>query len=166
MHAKSLQLCPTLCDPMDSSSTGSSVHGILWARILEWVAISFSKGNAIWSNLSTIFVQTRVDIYRHEILSLHNQGMMVKKHRKGEREFLKCPKLGAIVSSSQFSCSVVSDSLQPHGLQHTRPPCPSPTPGITQTHVYWDGNAIQPSHPLWSPSPPAPNPSQHQGLFK
>ena len=33
-------------------------------------------------------------------------------------------------SSVQFSCSVVSDSLQPHGLLHTRPPCPSPTPGI------------------------------------
>ena len=32
--------------------------------------------------------------------------------------------------SVQFSCSVVSDSLQPHGLQHTRPPCPSPTPGV------------------------------------
>ena len=31
---------------------------------------------------------------------------------------------------SQFSCSVVSDSLWPHGLQHTRPPCPSPTPGV------------------------------------
>jgi len=31
---------------------------------------------------------------------------------------------------SQFSCSVVSDSLRPHGLQHTRPPCPSPTPGV------------------------------------
>ena len=43
MHAKSLQLCPTLCDPMDSSPPGSSVHGILRARILEWVAISFSK---------------------------------------------------------------------------------------------------------------------------
>ena len=33
-------------------------------------------------------------------------------------------------SLSQFSCSIVSDSLQPHGLEHTRPPCPSPTPGI------------------------------------
>ena len=39
-HAKSLQSCPTLCDHMDSSPPGSSVHGILWARILEWVAIS------------------------------------------------------------------------------------------------------------------------------
>ena len=39
-------------------------------------------------------------------------------------------------------------------------------PEPTQTHVHWVGNAIQPSHPLWSPSPPAFNPSQHQGLFK
>ena len=38
------QLCPTLCDPMDCSPPDSSVHGILQARILEWVAISFSRG--------------------------------------------------------------------------------------------------------------------------
>ena len=43
MHAKLLQLCLTLFNPMDSSPPGSSVHGILKARILEWVAISFSK---------------------------------------------------------------------------------------------------------------------------
>ena len=41
--AKSLQSCPTLCDPRDGSPPGSPVPGILWARILEWVAISFSK---------------------------------------------------------------------------------------------------------------------------
>ena len=39
-------------------------------------------------------------------------------------------------------------------------------PEYTQTHVYRVGDAIQPSHPLSSPSPPAPNPSQHQGLFQ
>ena len=43
MHAKSLQSCPTLCDPMDSSPPGSPVPGILQARTLEWVAISFSS---------------------------------------------------------------------------------------------------------------------------
>ena len=43
--AKSLQSCPTLCDPIDGSPHGSSVPGILQARILEWVAISFSKAN-------------------------------------------------------------------------------------------------------------------------
>ena len=37
---------------------------------------------------------------------------------------------------------------------------------LTQTHVHWVGDTIQPSHPLSSPSPPAPNPSQHQGLFQ
>ena len=41
--AKSLQSCPSLCDPIDSSPAGSSVPGILQARILEWVAISFFK---------------------------------------------------------------------------------------------------------------------------
>ena len=41
--AKSLQSCPTLCDPIDSSAPGSPVPGILQARTLEWVAISFSN---------------------------------------------------------------------------------------------------------------------------
>ena len=41
--AKSLQSCPTLCDPIDSSLPGSSIPGILHARTLEWVAISFSN---------------------------------------------------------------------------------------------------------------------------
>ena len=41
--AKSLQSCPTLCDPIDGSPLGSSVPGILQARTLEWVAISFSN---------------------------------------------------------------------------------------------------------------------------
>ena len=43
MHAKSLQSCPTLCDPIEGSPPGSPVPGILQARTLEWLAISFSK---------------------------------------------------------------------------------------------------------------------------
>ena len=66
-----------------------------------------------------------------------------------------------------FSRSVMSDSLQPHGLQHTRlPPVLHYLPEFTQTPVHWASNAIQPSHPLSSPSPPAPNPSQHQVFSK
>ena len=38
------QSCPTLCDPMDSSLPRSSIHGIFQARVLEWIAISFSRG--------------------------------------------------------------------------------------------------------------------------
>ena len=45
-HAKSLQSCSTPCDPMDCSPPGSSVHGILQARILEWVAVSSSMGSS------------------------------------------------------------------------------------------------------------------------
>ena len=46
MHTESLQSCPTLCDPIDCNPPGSSVHGILQARILEWVAISYSRGSS------------------------------------------------------------------------------------------------------------------------
>ena len=46
VHVKTLQLCPTLCNPMDCSLSGSSVHGILQARTLEWVAIPSSRGSS------------------------------------------------------------------------------------------------------------------------
>ena len=53
-------------------------------------------------------------------------------------------------------------------MNHSMPGLPvhHQLPEFTQTHVHWVGDAIQPSHPLSSPSPPAPNPSQHQGLLQ
>ena len=54
------QSCPTLYDPMDCSSSGSSVHGILQARMLEWVAIPFSRGYSQprdWIQVSSIIVR-------------------------------------------------------------------------------------------------------------
>ena len=45
-HAKLLQSCPTLCNPIDYSLPGSSVHGILQARILKWVAMPFARGSS------------------------------------------------------------------------------------------------------------------------
>ena len=68
--------------------------------------------------------------------------------------------------SVQFSHSVVSDSLRPHELQHAGLPCPYQLPELAQTPVHCISDAIQPSHPLSSPSPPAFNVSQHQGLFQ
>ena len=65
-------------------------------------------------------------------------------------------------SSVQFSHSVMSDSLQPHESQHVRPSCPYQLSEFTQTHVHRVGDAIQPSNPLSSPSPPGPNPSSIQ----
>ena len=68
--------------------------------------------------------------------------------------------------SVQFSHSFLSDSLRPHGLQHARLPVHHQLPEFTQIHVHWIGDAIQPSHPLLSPSPPTFNLSQHQGFFQ
>ena len=64
-------------------------------------------------------------------------------------------------SSVQFSHSVTSNSLWPHEL-----PVHHQLPEFTQTHVHQVGDAIQPSHPLSSASPSAPNPSHHQSLFQ
>ena len=57
-------------------------------------------------------------------------------------------------------------TLRPHGLQHARLPCSSPLPELAQTHVHWVSDAIQPSHPLSSPSPLAFSLSKHKGLFQ
>ena len=65
----------------------------------------------------------------------------------------------------QFSCSVMSDSLRPMDCSTPGLPVHRQLPEFTQTHVHWVGDAIQPSHSLSSPSPPAFNLSQHQGLF-
>ena len=67
---------------------------------------------------------------------------------------------------SQFSGSVVSDSCNHMDCSTPGLPVHHQLPEFTQTHVHWVGDAIQPSHPLSSPSPPAFNLSQHQGLFK
>ena len=81
---------------------------------------------------------------------------------------IKNPKVPNLFSSVQFSsvsqsCPTLCDTMN------------CSTPGLpvhrqllefTQTHVHWVDDAIQPSHPLSSPSPPAPSPSQHQTLFQ
>ena len=96
----------------------------------------------------------------------HGQRILVSYTPWGCKELDITEQLTYTIRSDQISRSVASDSLRPHESQHTRPPCPSPTSG-----VHWDSRPSsqwchQPSHPLSSPSPPAPNPSQHQSLFQ
>ena len=124
------QLCLTLCDSMDYSVTDSSVHGILQARILEWVAIPFSRVSS-WSKDRTQVSHTAGRFFT--IFSSVNQS---------------CPTL----------CDPLDCSTPGFPVHHQ-------LPELTQTHVYWVGDAIQPSHPLSSPSRTF-NLSQHQGLFK
>ena len=71
-----------------------------------------------------------------------------------------------LLGQVQFSCSVMFDSLWPHGLQHARLPCPSPTPRAYSNMCLLSLWCHQPSHPLSSLFPPAFNLSQHQGLFQ
>ena len=77
----------------------------------------------------------------------------------------KRPWLPCFTAAVQFSPSVVSDSLRPHGLQLARPPCPSLTPGACSNSCP-SSRWCHPSHPLSSSSPAAFNLSQHQGLFQ
>ena len=65
-----------------------------------------------------------------------------------------------------FSCPVMSDSFQPHGLQHARSHCPLASPKVCPTSCLFISDAIQPSHPLKPSSPSALNLSQHQRLFQ
>ena len=66
-------------------------------------------------------------------------------------------------SSAAQSCPTLCD---PMNCSMPGLPVHYQIPEFTQTHVHWVSDAIQPSHPLSSPSPPAPNPSQHQSLFQ
>ena len=65
--------------------------------------------------------------------------------------YVKCM-AGWITSWNQMLGEISINFLQPQGLQHARLPCPSPTLRASQTHVHQVGDAIQPSHPLLSPS--------------
>ena len=91
----------------------------------------------------------------------------------GLRESVKFPKdfgmWHEVAKVFFFFCSVHLSRVRLFATPwtaHTSLPCPSLTSEATQTHVHQVGDAIQPSHPLLSPSPPAFNLSQHHGLFQ
>ena len=123
--------------------------------MILWDLISDRKGELLpvgwWDGwVNGLLVCLFVELARPAFLSHNYEGLA--------RWYNGC-------HSVQFSRSVVSNSLRPHESQHSRPPCPSPTPRVSQTHVHQVDDAIQPSLPLLSPSP-ALNLSQHQGLFQ
>ena len=123
--AKSLQSCPTLCDPIDVSPPGSPTPGIFQARTLEWVAISFSNA---WKWKSESEVAQSCPTLR-DPMDCSPPGSSI--HGIFQARVLECGATAfCITSSVQFCRSVVSNSLQPHEPQHARPPCASPTPGV------------------------------------
>ena len=94
-----------------------------------------------------------------------DHGLLIDKFR------LKLKKVGKTTrefSSVQFSSVAQSCPTLCYPMNRSTPGLPvhHQLPEFTQTHVHGVSDAIQPSHPLSSPSPPAPNPSQHQSLFQ
>ena len=71
MWCEVAQSCPTLCDPMDCSLPGCSLHGILQARVLEWVAITFSRGSFPPKNRTQV---SHIISRRFTIFQLRSQG--------------------------------------------------------------------------------------------
>ena len=128
----------TCWDPMDYSLSDSTVHEIFQARILEGIAISSSRG----SSLSGI-----------KPASPALAGMFLITEPPGKLQF------SSVVQLCPSLCDPMNCSMP--GL-----PSHHQLPEFTQTHVHRVGDAVQSSHPLSSPSPPAPNPSQHQSLFQ
>ena len=215
MCAKSFQLCLTLCDPMDHSPPGSSVHGILMAThssILAWripwteetgrlQSIGSQRVGHNWNDLACMHrgwysttlssyssVSKRSDTGHPGLESRFQQGYTEHSHFTTSTS--SCPLFPHIwgpsyhigltwiiwdssnlkvvwLSSIQFSLVAQSyptlcdpmDCSMPGLLAHHR------LPEFIPTHVHWVRDATQPSHPLLSPSPPAFNLSQNQGLL-
>ena len=106
------------------------------------------------------------------MLQIGNAGLeKLNSFPKGYKEVAKL-RFEASVSkahiSVQFSSVTQSCPALCNPMDGSTPgfPVRHQLPELAQTHVHRVGDAIQPSHPLLSPSPPAPNPSQHQGLFQ
>ena len=143
VHAKSLQSCPTLCDPMNCSPPDSSVRGILQARILEWVAISSSKG------IFPAQDRTQVSCFGRWILYHKGHLKSSKIHREGEGVGVGIPPSRVIFGSLLQEVNNSSLPLPSHrtdllskstcpgsktqfpmcaGPEH----CPLPSPALTQ----------------------------------
>ena len=131
-----MELCSMLCASLDGRGVGGE-----WIHVYVWL-----------SSPDTFTV--------HWILSQHCESAIPQYKIKNFKNLYT-------VLSVQFSHSVVSDSLR-LSMDCSTPGLPvhHQLPKFTQTHIHWVSDAIQPSHPLSSPSPPAFNHSQHQGPFK
>ena len=89
-----------------------------------------------------------------------------KRHQPTDLRSSVKSKNSKLKKKIQFSHSVTSNSWWPHECSTPGLPVHHQSLEFTQTHVHWVSDAIQPSHPLSSPSPPALNLSQHQSLFQ
>ena len=145
--AKLLQLCLVLCNPMDCILPGSSPLSMGSSRQEYWSGLTYPPP---W-DLSDSGIKP---------MSLTSPVLADRFFTIGTT--WKYP------SSVHFSSVTQSCPTLCNPINHSTPGLPvhHHPPEFTQTHVHWVCDAIQSSHPLSSPSPPAPNPSQHQSIFQ
>ena len=153
------QLCPTLCDLMDCGPPGSSVHGILQARILEWIAIPYSKGssrprNQTWVSLTagrflTIWA-TREATSSYLLISPQSHSeddsadmdtrnsSLILCTQNSQKMSIWCVQFSSVQSLSRVQLCDPMNRSTPGLLVHHQ------LPESTQTHVHWVGDPIQP----------------------
>ena len=179
---KVAQSCLTLCDPMDCSLPGSSVHGIQHTgmgscslfsgifptkisnpgllhcrQILYHLSYQGSPLSIRYTNI----------VYIYQYINFHCYFLNIRKH-----PFLKCCVIVPCLDFryySHFCCSVTESypTLYNHmNCSISSFPALHCLPNFAQTYVHWVSDAIQPSHPLSPSSPPALNLSQHTNLIK
>ena len=147
MHVKSLQSCLTLCDPMDCSLPGSSVHGD-----------SLGKNIGVGCHAPLQGIVSTQGLNPHLLCLLHWQVASLPLAPPG-KPHIYTYQFSSVAQSCPTLCDPVNRSTPGLPVHHQ-------LPEFTQTHVHRVSDAMQPSHPLASPSPPAHNPSQHQSLFQ
>ena len=108
-----------------------------WERSFQRQSLCLSRDSPVWSNKT-----------------LCNEGNLLYLHCQCD-----LVQFSSVAQSCPTPCDPMNRSMPGLPVYHQ-------LPEFTQTHVHRVGDTIQPSHPLSSPSPPAPNPSQHQSLFQ
>ena len=136
----------------------SASPSVLPRKIQDWLALELTGWISLQSEgLSRIFPTSQFKSINSSVLSFLHIQTLTSIHDY-EKKF----------DSVQFSSVTQSCPTLCNPMNHSTPGLPvhHQLPEFTQTHAHLVDDAIQPSHPLSSPSPPAPNPSQHQGLFQ
>ena len=133
----------------------SLVEFLFHRFIMKYAYLSFT-----WPHLFHLYITHGISM---TCIKICKPVVKLKTDREREREtdidFLRCYQFSSVAQLCLTLCDPMNRSTPGFPVHHH-------LPELAQTHVYQVGDAIQPSHPLLSPSPPAPNSSQHQGLFQ
>ena len=134
------QSCPTLCDPMNCSTPGLPVHH----QLPEFTQTHVHRvGDAIQPSHALSFPSPAFNLSQHRVFSNDCVGF-------SSVQFI------SVAQSCPTLCGPMNRSTPGLPVHHQ----------LLSLHAHRVSDAIQPSHPLSSPSPPAPNPSQHQSFFQ